>query len=88
MKKKICANCQFFKQPGRWDVDIPGQGHWCSNWMSARRRTRVGREDSCPQFGAGKRAPIYLRLAVSGLGTVISVVDWLRAGRRRRPRKK
>lgn len=69
--KKICQNCQYSREPGQMDVEIPGAGQWCSNSQSPLFRTRVQDADHCDGFSArGKKAGLGLRLKVKGLGLV------------------
>lgn len=73
--KKICGNCQYWREPGLMDADIPGAGYWCSNSQSPKFRTRVGRDDSSEGFTPhGKKAGIGMRLKVKGLGLVNKVL--------------
>lgn len=69
--KKICGNCQYQRDPGQMDAEIPGAGTWCSNSQSPLFRTRVVDSNGCEKFAArGKKAPLGLRLKVKGLGWV------------------
>lgn len=66
--KPICKNCQYQRQPGEMDFNIPGTGTWCSNGGTTRYRTRVEDNDGCNGFAArGKKAPLGMRLKVKGL---------------------
>jgi len=77
--KKICLNCQYQREAGQMDTEIPGAGQWCSNSQSPRFRTRVKDDDSCDKFTQrGKKAGIGLRLKVKGLGVVNK---WMKKGK-------
>lgn len=67
--KKVCGSCQYWREPGQMDADIPGSGQWCSNSQSVNFRKRVKNVDWCNVFSArGKRAGLGLRLKAKGLG--------------------
>ncbi|MFZ5856760.1 MAG: hypothetical protein ACOYZ6_08015 [Chloroflexota bacterium] len=68
MKKK-CGICQYCREPGVMDAEIPGSGQWCSNSKSPRFRTRVMEAEGCDVFQArGKKAPLGMRLKVKAVG--------------------
>lgn len=53
MTKKICKNCQYFRQDC-----------WCSNSKSPYNFKNVVPDNSCAQFSQrGKKAPLLIRLA-------------------------
>lgn len=67
--KKICKNCQYQREPGAMDGDIPGAGTWCSNSKSPLFRRRVTDDEHCDGFSPrGKKAGVMTRLKVKGLG--------------------
>ena len=77
-KKGICQNCQYARAYGSMDFDILGKGDWCSNSASPKFRSRVTKNDGCAVFSErGKRAPIMLRLKVSGLMLINKIIFWL-----------
>jgi len=68
--KKICTNCQYFREPGF--VPTMPDDTFCSNSKSRYARQYVTGFDTCDQFyKRGKKAPVQLRMLNKAIGKVL-----------------
>lgn len=68
---KLCKHCQYCRDAGFMNVDIPGEGEWCSNSKSPRFMTRVKADDTCEKFlKRGEKAPLWMRLKIKAIRAI------------------
>ena len=61
-KKKVCKDCQYWREHSAISVDIAGTGNWCSNSQSPKYRMRAAEGETCAKFSErGKKAPLWMR---------------------------
>ena len=60
-KNKVCANCQYFREPA--ESGAPPYANYCSNSQSEYAMDYVLELDSCDQYTErDKKAPLWMRL--------------------------